>query len=112
VRSLGALRQPRDDTHSQLLKSSSTCFAAPPILHVIPAPRTTLCVFEILVDDKPDLPPGLLHSGKIRRRKLDLFPIAWLRAIGAIILFELGSEVRSVLGFLAQTISIELGESH
>ena len=65
-----------------------------------------------LVDDRPDLPPGLLHPGKIRWRKLELFPIARLRAIGAILLFELGSEVRPVFDFLAQTISIELGQSH
>ena len=55
-----------------------------------------------------DLPPGLLHPWKIGRRKLELFPITRLRAIGAILVVKVRADVRSVFDLLPEAIKIEL----
>jgi hypothetical protein len=55
--------------------------------------------------------PGLFHPWKIRCRKLKLFPIARRWAVRAIILVELWTEMRPVLGLLSQAIGIEFRQS-
>ncbi len=54
----------------------------------------------------------IFRGGNIGRRQVYLFASFYLLAILTLALIEFGTEMRSVLPFLAQSIRIQLGEGH